>query len=335
MQKVTVTICLFVILFAACSQGRYKIDLPKISSDDIKFAPVYHNEKPDLPSPAITETYRELILLKTKDGHFTWMDGTVENGEPFDYKKQLYGKGNQLKADKEDFPYFAQTGIHSEKELANTKIITGKSVSQITIDGRPWGSSGVGFMAEDETIMSVISADNQTVKKLGLTHADIARPLFHFWNLARDFENLLVDPVTKESVEVDALIYNGHEVKFKIQGSRGWQESIFNDEILGTGHIEIWRDLKKEESDFLHNNYSQLSDKQFEELKNLISYFHSSELVFFYINRYGFYEGHTEYRPDPITVALVFGLTSIEDAHLACGSDLYNYFDTHFTQNPE
>ncbi|MDB4582318.1 hypothetical protein N9164_04135 [Draconibacterium sp.] len=334
MQKLAILVYLGIFLLTACILDRYQNTLPKINSSNLKFAPKCNPEKPDLPSPAISETGRELILLKTQNDLYTWMDGTVENGEPFDYKKRLYGKGNQLMADEKDFPHFASTGVHSEKELWNTKIITGRSVSQITIDGRPWGSSSVGFMAEDETIMSVIYADNQTVKKLGLTHHDIARPLFHFWNVARDFEKYCVDTVTNQRIEIEALMYNGHQVRFKIQGSRGWQESIFNDEILGTGHIEIWRELSLKELDYLKTNYTQLAPAQFEQLQKKLSHFHTSEMVFFYINRYGFYEGHIEYRPDPITVAMVFGLTTIKDANRACDGDLYNYFNMHFTKNP-
>jgi hypothetical protein len=334
MQKLPIISCLFVLLLISCNQDRYKTTLSEITTKNLKFAPECYNENPKLASPAISETGRELVLIKTKNDRFTWMDATVENGEPFNYKEQLYGKGNQVLADKEDFPHFTRRGVHSEKELINTKTITGRSVSQITVDGRPWRSSGVGFLADDETIMSVISADNRTVKKLGLTHPDIARPLFHFWNITRDFDKFCTDPVIKERIEPDALIYNGNEVKFEIQGSRGWQESIFNDEILGTGHIKIWRELNAKEIDFLQTNYSQLSPDQFKQLQKMISWFHTSEMVFFYINRYGFYEGHNEYRPDPITVALVFGLTSIEDAHFAVGGDLYNYFNMHFTQNP-
>lgn len=335
MRKLPITICCFVFLIIACNHNRYQFNLPKIGSENLKLAPEFYADKPELPSPALTETSREVVLIKTKNNGYAWMDATVENGETFDYKNRLYGKGNQLLANVKDFPYFAKTGLHSEKELGNIKIITSRSVSQITIDGRPWGSSGVGFLAEDETILSVILADNQTVKNLGLTHADIARPLFHFWNISRDFEKYSLDTVTKQRIEMDALIYNGHEIKFKIQGSRGWQESIFNDEILGTGHIEIWRDLTSHEFNFLKSNYAELDSKQFANLLKNVSHFHTSEMVFFYINRYGFYEGHNEYRPDPITVAIVFGLTSIEKVHRVSGDDLYSYFNTHFTQNPE
>lgn len=329
MQKSTLILYVFLFLITACNHDRYKITLSEINTESLKFAPEFYLGKPDFPSPAITESGREVVLIKTNKGHYSWMDGTVENGEPFDYKQRLYGKGNQILADGEDFPHFAKTGLHSEKELGNTKIITGRSVSQITVDGRPWGSSGVGFMAEDETILSVIYGDNQTVKKLGLTHPDIARPLFHFWNVARDFEKF------DEGDVPIAIIYNGNEVEFKIQGSRGWQESIFNDEILGTGHIEIRRELTAEELAFLKKEYARLSQEQFEQLQKKLTHFHTSEMVFFYINRYGFYEGHNEYRPDPVTAALIFGLTTIEKAHGICKGDLFGYFTTNFTQNPE
>jgi len=317
------------------AQQPYKSHLPCVKAQDLKFTPEYYSEKPDLSSPAITEKNREVLLLKTTGGKFTWLDVTVENGEPFDYKQGLYGKGNQSLADTDDFPHLAKTGIHSEKELFNTKLITGLSVAKITVDARPWGSSGVGFIEGDETIMSVIWADNLTVKKLGLTHPDIARPLFHFWNTIHDFEQFNLDPETNTRLELASFQYNGHEIEFDVQGSRGWQESIFNDEILGTGHIKLWRELTSEEQVFLEENYKHLTAEQMEELKKMLSYLHTGEMVLFYINRYGFYEGHNEYRVDPVTVAFLFGLKPIEELHRVTKGDLYGYFTMHFTENPE
>ena len=334
MQKLVVLLSIFFLFFGGDNKTRYRQTLPEINTKDLKFAPAFLFEKPDFPSPAITVNGKEVLLLKTKDNQYTWMDVTVENGEPFNYKKGLYGKGNQLLADKEDFPYLAKTGVHSDEELFNTKIITGLSVAKITIDARPWGSSGVGFIEKDETIMSVIWADNQTVKKLGLTHPDIARPLFHFWNLMHDFEQFNLDPKTNTRLELASILYNGHEIEFDVQGSRGWQESIFNDEILGTGHMECWRQLTSEEQVFLEENNKHLSTEQMEDLKKMLSYLHTGEMVLFYINRYGFYEGHNEYRVDPVTVTFLFGLRSIEELHGATNGDLYGYFTTYFTENP-
>jgi len=335
MKNIILFIFFFVFFLFGCKQERYRFKIETINNEDLKFAPGYYTGKPDINSPALSRDGRELVLIKIDIDRYTFFDATVENGEPFDYKLRLYGKGNQLLADEEDFPSLARTGLHSDEELKNTKIITGRSVSQITIDGRPWGSSGVGFMTDEETIMSVILADNRIIRRLGLTHPDLARPLFHLWNISRGLEDYSIDTITGDRMQMEAMLYNGNEVKVEISGSRGWQESIFNDEILGSGHIYISRELNKEEQEFLNQNYGNLPEEKFEELKNMLFNIHTGELVFFYINRYGFYEGHTEYRIDPVAVALIFGMRSIEDVHIAVGGDLYEYFSSPFTENPE
>ncbi|WP_321370341.1 hypothetical protein [uncultured Draconibacterium sp.] len=335
MSKIFITIVILLSCYSLPAQVCYRHNLTKIESEKLIKAPNCITENPNLASPCISENGREFILLKTTDNRYTWMDVTVENGEPFNYKQGLYGKGNQLKADVEDFPHFAKTGVHSTEELANTKTVTGISAAKITVDARPWGSSGVGFVAADETIMSVIWGDNQTVEKLGFTHPDIARPVFHFWNLMHDFNRYNLDTKTNTRFELASIVYNGYEIESKVQGSRGWQESIFNDEILGTGHIELWRQLNASEIKFLDKHYNHLLPEQLQQLKKELSYLHTGEMVLFYINRYGFYEGHNEYRVDPVTVAFLFGLKPIEEIHRAVNGDLYSYFTAHFTENPE
>lgn len=335
MNKYFLLLIFSFMLFDGCREGPYRNRLNRIYADNIMMLPSYYLKNPGLPSPAMNREGRELVLLKLSGDKFAWIDATVENGEPFDYKNRLYGKGNQQMADSVDFPSLARKGLHSENELRNTKIITGRSVSQITFEGRPWGSSGVGFMNDDETIMSVIMADNRTVKSLGLTHPDLARPLFHLWNISHEFGKYNIDTVTGEELQIDALMYNGREIHSKITGSRGWQESIFKDEILGSGHIEISREPDVNELEFLGENYAYLPADEYQQLKKDLFTIHTGEMVFFYINRYGFYEGHTEYRIDPVTVALIFGIRTIEEVHSSCGGDLYKYYKTSFTENPE
>ena len=69
------------------------------------------------------------------------------------------------------------------------------------------------------------------------------------------------------------------------------------------------------------------------ELLQLFSHIHTGEMVAYYIMRYGFYEGHTGYRADPIALALIFGLRSIEEIEDAFKGSLYNAFTQHFTTN--
>lgn len=326
---------LLLIPLLGCSQDRYKIHYQKIDNELLTYYPELLSEIPSLPSPAITDDGREVVLAKLQDSLYAWFDATVENGDTFDYKRNLHGKGDQLLADESDFPTLAKRGIHSDWELANTKTITGRSVSQITVDGRPGRSSGAGFIAADETILSVIWQDNQTVKKMGLTHHDLARPLFHLWNCNRIISSENERLPADERMDITALVHNGYEVAAKMTGSRGWQESIFNDEILGSGHIEIRREPTAEEMEFLDKHHKQLTPEQFEELKEQLTSLHTGEMVLFYINRYGFYEGHTDFRADPVTIAFIFGLRSIENLHKAANENLYQYFTSHFTYNPE
>jgi hypothetical protein len=329
--------CILVVLciLQGCKYDRYSINYQTIDPGELRFYPEFYSEKPDFPSPALDNGGREVVLVRIQDSLYTWFDATVENGDTFDYRRNLRGKGNQLLADEMDFPTFALRGIHSDKELASTKIITGRSVSQITVDGRPGRSSGAGFMAADETILSVLLKDNRTVQKLGLKHKDLARPLFHLWNISRTIELFNGNIPSEERTHLNALVYNEYEIEVKITGSRGWQESIFNDEILGTGHMEVRREPDKQEMEFLEEHYLHLSPEQFEAMKESIAYLHTGEMVLFYINRYGFYEGHSDFRADPVTIVCIFGLRSLEEVHKATGGDLYGYFTTHFTDNPE
>ena len=99
--------------------------------------------------------------------------------------------------------------------------------------------------------------------------------------------------------------------------------------------MEVRRELNVQEMEFLKKQYQYLSPDQFEEMKEKITHLHTGEMVLFYINRYGFYEGHTDFRADPVGIAFIFGLKSIGEIHKAADGNLYQYFTSHFTYNPE
>ena len=52
-------------------------------------------------------------------------------------------------------------------------------VAEITDLARPGGLSTEGFLASDEDILSVLRGDDALVRAMGLTHAELARPLLH------------------------------------------------------------------------------------------------------------------------------------------------------------
>ena len=104
--------------------------------------------------------------------------------------------------------------------------------------------------------------------------------------------------------------YNGREIRFgEVHPTRGFQESIFNDEIMGAFQINFFRELSEQERTFLQEKYTNLSDDQMAELtNNKLSHIRTGEMEPYYVMRYGFYEGHTDYRVDPIAITFIFGL---------------------------
>jgi hypothetical protein len=53
-------------------------------------------------------------------------------------------------------------------------------------------------------------------------------------------------------------------------------------------------------------------------------------MVPYYIMRYGFYEGHTDYRADPVAISFIFGLRSLKEIEAAFEGNLYKALAEHF-----
>jgi hypothetical protein len=211
--------------------------------------------------------------------------------------------------------------------LSRTKTITGRSIAEITEIGRPERSSGAGFMGQDEDIISVLRGDNRLVAQLGSTHPQMAEPLFHVFNM--------ILTVKKDSGRgnMGGMLYNQKKIDLKSWGAKGWQDSIFNDEVLGYWEIEIWREPDQEERAFLSHKYANLTDEEMARLISKLSHIHTGEMVPYYIMRYGFYEGHTDYRTDPVAVSFIFGLKSLEEIESAFPGKIYETLMSHFTRD--
>jgi len=52
----------------------------------------------------------------------------------------------------------------------------------------------------------------------------------------------------------------------------------------------------------------------------------------YYIMRYGFYEGHTDYRADPVAISFIFGLKSLQEIEVAFEGILNKVLTEHFTR---
>jgi hypothetical protein len=252
---------------------------------------------------------------------------TVENGEPYDCRHWFYGKGQQLHVDSGDFPSLGRTGLHSEQELDSKTTITGRPIWVINVIGRPGAFSGAGFLAEDEDIISVLKGDNRLVRRMGLTHPEMAQPIFHVWNIIlKEFE---LGNIKRRWNNMSHLLYNGHEIHAELDQGKGFQDSIFHDEIQGRMEIQIWREFEKSEEEFLHERYADLDPGCMAELKKRLSHVQTAEMEPYYVMRYGFYEGHTGYRVDPIALAFIFGLRSLEEIEKAFEGELYEALTRH------
>ena len=282
------------------------------------------DNRPSVPSPYATDDGREIVVTSTKDDEYMLVPVTLENTE---------SKGRQLYVDADDFPTLARTGFHGERELERTRIITGRSIAEITELGRPDRLSTGGFLAENEDVITVLKGDNRFARSLGLSHAQLAKPLFHMLNLiARNQEQENHLSYQGHRAEYPLFFYNGKKISVKVEYTRGGQASIFADGLDGTLAIQIHRDLEQREKGYIDSKYAHLSRPQRKDLVKRLSTLSIGEMVTYYAKWYGFYEGHTGWRADPIAIAFIFGLKDLEEIDAAFDGTLYDALTKHFTR---
>jgi hypothetical protein len=281
--------------------------------------PRTHSADPGVPSPLEAPEGMVTVTARLADGPFAIVPVTLSQGQRF--------------VNGEEFPELARTGLHAEVALANIRTITGRPVAEITALGRPGGLSGEGFMAEDEDIVSVLAGDNRLVRDLGLTHPELAEPLYHVMNLLETDIGVVYRNHSWDDLE--GLLYNGRMIFVKGKGTKGGQRSIFADGIEGAWDLDIWRQPDEKETAFLKRAYSHLGEEKLSRLMDKLSRIHTGEMEPQYIMRYGFYEGHTGYRADPIAIAFVFGLRTVEEIETAFPGRLLDALTGHFTRKTE
>lgn len=279
------------------------------------------DEKPEIPSPYLSNEGTEVIVAYTQHNKYAVIDISLVKEE-------------QRRRDEKDFPYYAQKGIHLESDLDQLEKITERSLSVITELGRPGGLSEDGFMTAREDIISVLKGDNKIVKKLGLTHPQLAKPLFHVLNLMdveMELKTWWGNPGQWKNIIY--FLYNNKKVIIKDAIlTKGIQLSIFDDGIEGFAHIMITRELEPNEMNFLIKKYPFLNEDQMKEMIYRLSFINTGEMEPYYIQWYGFYEGHTFWRTDPLAIAFIFGLKSIQEIEEAFPGKLYEVITTEHTR---
>jgi hypothetical protein len=306
------------------------------SGEMLVLFPHSYAKHPGPPSPWKAPDGREILVGRTGDGRFTLLPVTVENGAPMDWSKGRFNKGRQVDVGEKDFPELAANGLHDNDSLDRITTITGRSLDELTRLGRPNGLSSSGFFAADEDVISVLKGDNALVRKLGLTHSQMARPLFHVWNaiLLELQHGSRQGRAPRFCRAFSPIEYNGSKVVVKAEGTKGFQQSLFNDEIRGTAIITIARELTPGEAGFLQEEYAHLSMQQKDELIARLTRMQTGEMAPYYVMRYGFYEGHTPWRVDPIAIAFIFGLCSLDEIEAAFPGSLHESLTGHFVACP-
>ncbi len=280
-------------------------DIQQIHDIPYDIYPEVLDQKPALPSPFCLPDGKEFVVAVTREEKYAIVPVTLNNDR---------GICQQLIIDTLDFPELITTGLHSEDHLNRIGTITGRSLEEISSLGKPGGLSSGGFLAENEDIIQVLIGDNRLVRRLGFTHPQMAKPMFHVlnmmdmdlslnrWNMARhEWEN------------ITWFLYNEQKVNVRAFDTKGGQLSIFDDNIEGAFHIKLWHELSEQELAYLRRNYDQLSPEEFGEFTSRLTFMNIGEMQPQYIMRYGFYEGHTFWRADPIVVAFIFGMKRLEE----------------------
>lgn len=324
LKMIILLFCCLLLIFSSRHPQDIESSQITIKNKTYPMYPKALDKIPDIPSPYKTENGMEIVISHTKENKYILVPVTVANDE---------NKGQQLHVNAQDFPTLGRTGLHSELELDLTKTITGRSIEEITELGRPGRLSDSGFMSHNEDIISVLKGDNRIVRKIGLTHPQLARPLYHVYNLtSKNFgiKNYLGYKYHK--AEYPPFLYKGKKIFVNVTYTKGGQKSIFDDKLEGALGIKIWRELDKKEKDFLDTKYSHLGEEKMSEMTGKLSHIFTGEMEPYYIMRYGFYEGHTEWRADPIVIAFFFGLRSLEDIEEAFPGKLYETLTAHFTR---
>ena len=281
--------------------------------------------QPGIPSPCWTADKTEVVVARTAANQWAIIPVTLENSER---------KGRQLMADAADFPAMAASGLHSEKELDAAQSITGRSLAEITTLGLPGALSISGFMAADEDVVSVLKGDNRLVSAMKLTHRELARPLFHVWNMiGTDLDLGRWDMAEHRWKNIQSVLYHGKTVLLIAGDTKGVQLSIFADGFDdGSFWIDISRELEAGEKALLASKYGHLTSEQRDVMIKCLCSIRTGEMEPHYIMWYGFYEGHTDWRADPLAIAFIFGLRSLEELEKSFPGKLYEVLTKHFAR---
>lgn len=277
----------------------------EINSLPYSLYPEVNKDSIELHSPFQSTLGEEYILALTDNKEYAIIPVSLSNTRSI---------CPQLIIDSVDFPELTISGLHNIEDLYSLKTITGRTLEEINQLARPGALSFDGFLSKKEDILTVLVNDNSIVDRMEMTHPELAKPLFHVLNLMdEDLKLNRWNMAHHEWEHIRGFWYKNKFVNVRAYDTKGGQQSIFNDGITGAFHIKIWREPTGSERSLLQKSFKHLPKDRLEEMIQKISFINSGEMQPQYIMRYGFYEGHTSWRTDPIAIAYIFGLLPLEE----------------------
>lgn len=145
----------------------------------------------------------------------------------------------------------------------------------------------------------------------------------HVWNLMQiDLELNMWNRREHRWLNMEAVKYNGNWVRLDAHDTKGGQQSPFDDGLQGAYWIVIRRPLTAEAESWLHERFHHLEPDRWNRLHGVLTRIYTGEMEPYFIMRYGFYEGHTAWRADPVGIAHVFGIRSLKQVEKVFSADL-------------
>jgi hypothetical protein len=177
--------------------------------------------------------------------------------------------------------------VNSDDSIRQLTTLTGLTIAEIEDRARPchcskWQDCSVdGFLGENEGFITRLLEDNLFVRQKQLTHQKIAKPLFILATMNKDYCHIAQET---GDFKTGQCLLNKITFSVSINCTNGYQESIFNDHLRSSCIVNAVKMPQRQNLSF------------------------DQVLLPNYIDRYGFYEGHTIYRVAPQTIIDFFEL---------------------------
>lgn len=177
------------------------------------------------------------------------------------------------------------------KEISESGTIAGMPIEKVEKRMRSTNYMTSGFLDKDESLVDVLTRDQQEVNRMGLTHKQISDPLQEAHN---NYVLLsLQNPNWKDRRE--EILIEGQPFIMSIKDSRGVAVSPLID--TSNGSNGDWR---------LSTNSGAIITLENPRNKTESSF---SDMLVHLIRDFGFYEGNVPYRVPPTEIAEFFELT--------------------------